>query len=56
VAVNKALASDAVRRVFDQRGVVKPKAPNATPEFAQFVQGEADRWAKVVKQSGAKVE
>jgi len=55
-AVNKALASDNVRKVFEQRGVAMPKAPNAAPAFAQFVQGEVDKWADVVKQSGAKVE
>ncbi|MBV7483082.1 tripartite tricarboxylate transporter substrate binding protein [Bordetella sp. BOR01] len=55
-AVNKALASDTVRKVFDQRGVALPKPPNAAPAFAGFVRGEVEKWAGVVKQSGAQVE
>jgi len=55
-AVNKALASDSVRQVFAQRGVVMPPAPNTASTFAKFVQGEVDKWAEVVKKSGARVE
>ncbi len=52
--VNRALADPKMRERLAELGG-KPIA--GTPEdFGKVIQGEIDKWAKVVKESGAKVE
>lgn len=53
-AARQAIAAPEVRRRLDAEGAV---AVGSSPEeFSKFVQGEIQRWAKVVKFSGARPE
>jgi tripartite-type tricarboxylate transporter receptor subunit TctC len=52
--VNKILALPDVRERFDQQGAIP--SPGTPAEFGAFIKREIDKWAKVVKASGAKVE
>ena len=52
VAVNRALARPDVRERLDSLGV-DPVA-NTPEEFSAFQKAELAKWAKVVKESGAK--
>lgn len=52
--VRKAVHSDELKAVWAQQGA---EFPNLTqPQFAAFVHGEVQRWASVVKASGAKLD
>jgi tripartite-type tricarboxylate transporter receptor subunit TctC len=53
-AARQAIATPEVRRRLDAEGAVP--VGNSPDEFSKFVQGEIQRWAKVVKFSGAKPE
>jgi tripartite-type tricarboxylate transporter receptor subunit TctC len=53
-AARQAIAAPDVRRRLDAEGAVP--VGNSPEEFSKFVQGEIQRWAKVVKFSGAKPE
>ena len=53
-AARQAIATPEVRRRLDAEGAVP--VGNSPEDFSKFVQGEIQRWAKVVKFSGAKPE
>lgn len=53
-AARQAIAAPEVRRRLDAEGAVA--VGNSPEEFSKFVQGEIQRWARVVKFSGAKPE
>ena len=53
-AARQALLAPEVRRRLDAEGALP--VGNSPGEFAKFVQGEIQRWAKVVKFSGARPE
>lgn len=53
-AARQAIGTPEVRRRLDAEGAVP--VGNSPDEFSKFVQGEIQRWAKVVKFSGAKPE
>ena len=53
-AARQAIGTPEVRRRLDAEGAVP--VGNSPEEFSKFVQGEIQRWAKVVKFSGAKPE
>jgi tripartite-type tricarboxylate transporter receptor subunit TctC len=53
-AARQAIAAPEVRRRLDAEGAVP--VGNSPEEFSTFVQGEIQRWARVVKFSGAKPE
>ena len=53
-AARQAIATPEVRRRLDAEGAVP--VGNSPEEFSRFVQGEIQRWAKVVKFSGARPE
>lgn len=53
-AARQAIAAPDVRRRLDAEGAVP--VGNSPEEFSKFVQGEIQRWAKVVKFSGARPE
>ena len=53
-AARQAIATPEVRRRLDAEGAVT--VGNSPEEFSRFVQGEIQRWAKVVKFSGARPE
>lgn len=53
-AARQAIAAPEVRRRLDAEGAVP--VGNSPEEFSKFVQGEIQRWAKVVKFSGARPE
>jgi tripartite-type tricarboxylate transporter receptor subunit TctC len=51
----KAIADPQVLRGMESSGT--NVSPNASPEeFAAYVRGESEKWGKIVKLSGAKVE
>jgi len=52
-ALNRALEDPKVKAAFENAGIAMPPAPNNPDQFGKFVQGEVDRWAEVVKRSGA---
>ncbi len=52
--ITKILATSEVKDRLDKAGAeVRPQTP---AQFGQFIRGERDRWAKVVKESGAKFD
>ena len=53
-AARQAIAAPDVRRRLDAEGAVP--VGNSPEEFSKFVQDEIQRWAKVVKFSGARPE
>jgi tripartite-type tricarboxylate transporter receptor subunit TctC len=53
-AARQAIATPELRRRLDAEGAVP--VGNSPEEFSSFVQGEIQRWAKVVKFSGARPE
>ena len=53
-AARQAIAAPEVRRRLDAEGAVP--VGNSPEEFSKFVQGEIQRWARVVKFSGARPE
>lgn len=53
-SARQAIATPEVRRRLDAEGAVP--VGNSPEEFSRFVQGEIQRWAKVVKFSGARPE
>lgn len=53
-AARQAIAAPDVKRRLDNEGAVA--VGNSPEEFARFVQSEIERWARVVKFSGAKPE
>jgi tripartite-type tricarboxylate transporter receptor subunit TctC len=53
-AARQAIATPEVRRRLDAEGALP--VGNSPEEFSKFVQGEIQRWAKVVKFSGARPE
>jgi tripartite-type tricarboxylate transporter receptor subunit TctC len=53
-AARQAIAAPEVRKRLDAEGAIP--VGNSPEEFSKFVQGEIQRWARVVKFSGAKPE
>ena len=53
-AINTALKDEKTRDILYQRGLKIPDAPNAPNEFTERVQSDVEKWATVVKKSGAK--
>ena len=52
--ITKILATAEVKERLDKAGAeVRPQTP---AQFGQFIRAERDRWAKVVKESGAKFD
>ncbi|WP_236844426.1 tripartite tricarboxylate transporter substrate binding protein [Bordetella sp. 15P40C-2] len=55
-AINVALQDASTRDVLTQRGLQVPPQPNPPGEFAQRVKADVEKWATVVRQSGAKAD
>ena len=55
-AVNQALNDSAIRNLLTSRGLTIPAGANTPNDFAERVRSDVDKWGKVVKASGAKVE
>jgi len=55
-AINRALQDEATRKILSQRGVQIPDAPNLPNEFTVRVKDDIEKWARVVRESGAKAE
>jgi tripartite-type tricarboxylate transporter receptor subunit TctC len=55
-AVNAALRDKATRDVLFQRGLQVPAQPNPPGDFAQRVKSDVQKWATVVRESGAKAD
>ena len=53
-AINTALKDEATKKVLYARGLKIPDAPNSPDEFATRVKNDVEKWAAVVRQSGAK--
>src|SRR5690606_39132165 len=55
-SINRALQDEATRKILSQRGVQIPDAPNPPNEFTVRVKDDIEKWARVVRESGAKAE
>jgi tripartite-type tricarboxylate transporter receptor subunit TctC len=53
-AINKVLQRDDLKQAWAQQGAVP--MPMSPPQFDAFLRKDIEKWAKVVKLSGAKVE
>lgn len=53
-AVNAALKDDATQKILYARGLKTPDAPNSPDEYAKRVKDDVEKWAAVVRKSGAK--
>lgn len=55
-AINRALASPAMRASYEQGGFIAPAQPNTPKTFATWIDGEIAQWAKVIKAAGLTVD
>lgn len=54
--INKAMQRLQLKASYEKSGVTIPAEPNSSQAFSAFVRAEVDKWADVVKKSGAKIE
>ena len=54
--INKAMQQPQLKASYEKSGVTIPAEPNSSQAFSAFVRAEVDKWADVVKKSGAKIE
>ena len=52
--VNKALATDAVKKAFEEAGFLMPPKPNLPADLAKQTQTEVDKWQAVIETAGLK--
>lgn len=50
--VNKALATEELKKAYEGAGFEMPAAPNTPAQLAKMTQAEVDKWAAVIKKTG----
>ena len=55
-AIQKAMSSEDLKKSFNQAGIATPELPNSVATFKNFVGQEVNKWAEVVKKSGAQAQ
>jgi len=55
-SIQKAMSSEELKKSFNQAGIATPEPPNSVAAFNQFVSQEVNKWADVVKKSGAQAQ
>lgn len=55
-AVNKGLAGKELKTSYEKAGFVMPGQPNTPETLGKFIDSEIDKWGKVVKSAGLKVQ
>lgn len=55
-SIQKAMSSEELKKSFDQAGIATPEPPNSVVTFNKFVGSEVNKWAEVVKKSGAQAQ
>lgn len=53
-ALNQSLASAEIKQSYDKSGFWAPQQPNTPQTYATWIQGEIDKWSKVVKAADLK--
>lgn len=55
-AIQQAMSSEDLKKSFNQAGIATPELPNSVATFKNFVGQEVNKWAEVVKKSGAQAQ
>ncbi|OZI59456.1 tripartite tricarboxylate transporter substrate binding protein [Bordetella genomosp. 11] len=55
-AINRALASPAMREAYEHGGFVAPSQPNTPRTYAMWIDSEIAKWAKVIKAADLKAD
>ena len=55
-SIQKAMSSEELKKSFNQAGIATPEPPNSVVIFNKFVGAEVNKWAEVVKKSGAQAQ